>query len=308
MTAIITRIAALPRPRAAYRVEWARFDMHDEGIESRRPRASGAERRAAPRYSLVEPAEVEIASWNELVALYTKDISHGGMFVGTDEPPARDTQVAVRVRLPGEAGTLALEGVVVHVVTAAQAGAMGCAAGFGIQFTNLTRERRSALQRLVEHAKEVAAERSIAEPRVPPELGSTRTRAAPPPSTPPSARASRPSRSELAARSEQLAAGLKRRDATAASPAHDEHRAVVEEALRLVADKHYSAAIERLELALQRAPEPRLRVLLCMVQARQALIERDFPRARAHYETVLELQPGHEVAKRELLMLTALRR
>ena len=49
-----------------------------------------------------------------------------------------------------------------------------------------------------------------------------------------------------------------------------------------------------------------MRVLLHVVQARQAISERDFPRARARYETVLELDPDNEVAKRELLMISAL--
>jgi hypothetical protein len=49
-------------------------------------------------------------------------------------------------------------------------------------------------------------------------------------------------------------------------------------------------------------------VLLCVVQARQALTERDFPRARERYEAVLQLDPSNELAQRELLMLSALQR
>jgi hypothetical protein len=115
---------------------------------------------------------------------------------------------------------------------------------------------------------------------------------------------------DLAARSEQLASQLRRRapEAPTTGASRGENRSLVDEALRLVAEKRYDAAIDRLERALQRAPEPRLRVLLCVVQARQALTERDFPRARTHYEAVLELDPENEVAKRELLMLSALRR
>jgi uncharacterized protein (TIGR02266 family) len=451
----------------------ALFEHDEQSVppEPREPEArsvSVEDRRATPRYSLVEPAVVQVASWNELVTLYTKDISCGGMFVQTDTPPERDTQVAVQLLLPYGAGTLEFEGTVVHVVNAEQARTMECTAGFGLQFSDLTPERRRALLRLVEQAKEMASSRpSTATPTLQ-ELGSlgdggtvrvtlseaehrllqelrgelavmmarsdlevlglesltdrntlrtaferlarrwhpsvanvdgpaevrqltgeiflrvheayrrlrntlvsteaatpmasratveapeapeasdagargvvpvgaddvhaelTFERPRPPtgeaeratdePPRPPTGESepatdeprarSRSSMSELTARSELLAAQLKRRAPATAVPAsaRDENRGLVNEALRLVAEKNYPAAIERLERALQKAPEQRLRVLLSVVQARQALIERDVPRARAHYEAVLELEPDNEVAKRELLMLSALHR
>lgn len=465
----------------------AALDMPTELIVPE-PLRPGAERRTMPRYSLVEPAVVAVASWNELVALYTKDISCGGMFVETEAPPERDTRVAVQLQLPHGTGTLEFEGMVVHVVTAAQARSMGCTAGFGIQFSDLTAERRRALQRLVEQAKQMADARpmavtstlrelgtlgdggsvrmtlsdaesrqvqelraelatmtarsdlevlgldtaadrnalriaferlarrwhpSVAYVEGPPEvrqltgeiflriheayrrlrdaLASIETvpsqgsrarparpappatatrvpRAAPlapeppprqvsstqhapvtleplrrptgetegiqeeslrpqtgetewvqdeilPPQTgeterielgPPTGETQRAA--DLNARSEQLASQLKRRAPAAAPVNRGSQSPLVDEALRLVAEKKYLAAIERLERALERTPEPRLRVLLCVVQARQALTERDFPRARTHYEAVLELDPENEVAQRELLMLSALQR
>lgn len=392
---------------------------------------AGAERRTEPRYSLVEPAVIEVESWTALVALYTKDISCGGMFVQTDAPPERDTQVALQLLLPDGAGTLEFEGNVVHVVTAAQAEAAGTTAGFGLQFSDLTAERRRALQRLIDQAKAAAARPSADGPSLH-ELGSTCApgdqgtplrltlseaerqqlqelraelaammargdlevlglqgagdldelrdaferagrrwhpgqayRDAPPEirrlateiflrieqayrklraashaaaSTPPAAAASRPAphppaaeppraaasdpagaqtpspargaqraMADLAERSSLLAAQLKRREPKVAAPP-DEQRVLVDEALRLVADKRYREAAERLELVLERKPDPRLRVLLCVVQARQALTERDFARARERYEAVLQLDPSNEVAQRELLMLSALQR
>lgn len=280
-------------------------------------RACGAERRAEPRYSLVEPAVVEIPSWAELVSLYTKDISCGGMFVATHSPPERDSRVAVRLVLPRGAGTLEFVGLVVHVVTAAQAAAHGWTAGFGLQFTDLTLERRRALRQLVEQAREmaVASPTTQAQARVRLALAE----AAVPP-TPPAMPASprhearegvvaplRP-RSELELRSEEIAARLKRRVSKAAAAPGPGGRGLVDEALQLVAEKRYGAAIERLELELQRSPSTRLRVLSFVVQARLALTERDISRAHACYESVLALDPGNEVAERELLMLTAMHR
>jgi uncharacterized protein (TIGR02266 family) len=359
------------------------------------PIPTGAERRTTPRWSLIEPAVVAVSSWHELVALYTRDIGAGGMFVETSAPPERDAQVAVQLLLPDGTGALDFQGVVVHVVTAEQAAASGCTPGFGLQFSGLSPERRHALQRLVEQAEAAAARASVDGPTQqqlgeayrrlveatgatglvppPPPFGSTpphrampvetpaasaraaaarseaqqatdasvadtsvaepavaaapppvrRARTTPPP-VPPSlspleadqvmaqqrARMARRLASNLSDRGQRMASPLERRTSMTAPPPppRDESRALVDEALRLVADKRYAEAAERLELAVQRRPELRTRVLLCVVQARQALTERDFVRARARYEAVLQLDPGNALAQRELLMLSALQR
>lgn len=448
-------------------------DAEAERAPERAAAPVGAERRVNRRYSLVEPAVVEVASWSELVSLYTKDIGCGGMFVLTDTPPPRDTSVGLQLLLPDEAGTLDFVGVVVHVVTAAQAKATGGAAGFGLQFSGLTAERRRALQRLIEQAEVAAAhpeeedgprlrelgfacapsdggglrltlseaehqqmqqlraelaamtargdlemlglpseaglellrdafERlarrwhpSVAHRDAPPEIRQLATeiflrieqayhrlrdaprpagvlpppppfasspiasapRVGPPhandssietipsepapapvvaaepvaarraaPTTPAPehprlsaveadevraqqrARLARRMVGSLVERSEQLATQLRRRDRSSSPPPRDEHRTLVDEALRLVADKRYAEAAEQLEQALRQRAEPRVRVLLNVVKARQALTERDFPRARASYEAVLQLDPSNALAQRELLMLAAMQR
>ncbi len=276
------------------------------------------ERQSSPRHGSSDPVVVAVSSWSELVARHANDIGSGGMFVRTDAPPERDARVTVRLVLPRDAGTLQLVGVVVHVVTAAQARAHGLRAGFGVQLSDLTPARRLALQRLVEHARRRAAGAAIADalPRILEAL------AAPPPTERPhQAHAAEPepaatpvpvaarvrARDELTVRSEQIAALLRRREPTspASSPAAA-RRGAIDQALRLAADKRYVEAIERIEGELQRAPSQRLRALSCVVQARQALSERDFPRARARYQDVLALDPGNEVAQRELLMLSAM--
>jgi uncharacterized protein (TIGR02266 family) len=307
-----------------------------------------AERRVRPRCSLNEPVVVEVPSWSELATLYTKDISHGGMFIATKTPPDRNTPVTVRLRLPYGTGMLEFVGVVVHVVTAAQAEVHGWTAGFGLQFTDLTPERRRALQLLVEQGSDRPTMRPVVRGRprirpveaVPPSealpaealpaealpsealpaeaLPAEPSAAEPSPvlATPsPDARepisprsvvhASSRTWSELATRSEQIAAQLKRRVPKDPASPGDDRRSLVDEALQLVAEKRYGAAIQRLELALQRSPSLRLRVLLCVVQARHALTERDFSLARARYEAVLELDPANALAQRELLMLSA---
>jgi uncharacterized protein (TIGR02266 family) len=100
------------------------------------------------RFALREQVQITIPSWSRLLDLQADDISQGGMFVRTEEPPARGERITVSITLP-EGGTLELEGEVVHVV---EARAGGPRPGFGVQFVGLTAERKSALRRLVRHA------------------------------------------------------------------------------------------------------------------------------------------------------------
>lgn len=83
-------------------------------------------------------------------------------------------------------------------------------------------------------------------------------------------------------------------------------RSAVNEALRLVSARRYPEAIERLEQVVRDKPQPRLEVLLSVVRARQAIEQRDLPRARACYEAALQLDPRNAVAERELEMLSAM--
>ncbi len=128
--------------------------------------ASGSDRRQAPRYSLTEPAVIEIRNWSELVTLYVRDISAGGLFVGTTAPPAAGVEVTVQLMLPDEAGALDFDGRVVRVVTPDQAAASGKVPGFGIQFLGLTPERRRALERLIEQAERTANSPDAETPRL----------------------------------------------------------------------------------------------------------------------------------------------
>ncbi|MEX1368251.1 MAG: hypothetical protein AB1Z98_34290, partial [Nannocystaceae bacterium] len=77
-------------------------------------------------------------------------------------------------------------------------------------------------------------------------------------------------------------------------------------ALRLVAERRWAEAVEPLQQALLARPSAKLEVLLGIVRARQAAVEGDLTGARALYQAVLDLQPGHPVAQRELLMVAAM--
>lgn len=78
---------------------------------------------------------------NGLRPVWMSDISKGGLFVESQERPALRSTVAVTIETPD--GSLDLRGEVVHHVT-------GAGGGVGIQFLNLTSERRAAIEAYVE--------------------------------------------------------------------------------------------------------------------------------------------------------------
>src|SRR5262249_54344064 len=71
--------------------------------------------RAHPQHRTTRPIQVKCQSWDALVTLYTRDISHGGLFVKTMTPLEKDTPVTVRISLPDQR-TVELEADVVRVV------------------------------------------------------------------------------------------------------------------------------------------------------------------------------------------------
>lgn len=82
----------------------------------------------------------------------------------------------------------------------------------------------------------------------------------------------------------------------------------ISQAIEMMSDKRYGDAARVLDQALAARPDDRkARVLQSFARARKALSKRDIPSAVRHYETVLSLDPGNPTAKREMLMVTALR-
>ena len=110
------------------------------------------ERRVEPRYSLEEPARVQIDSWADFLELYTKDISHNGLFIQSDAPPELGAKVGVDLLLPDGSGTIRFKGEVRHVVTAQT----GPIPGFGVRFYGVTQDAQNTLQWIVAQAKSVA--------------------------------------------------------------------------------------------------------------------------------------------------------
>jgi serine/threonine-protein kinase len=80
--------------------------------------------------------------------VWTENISKGGLFVRTEQPPARGTTVEVIIETPD--GAFKLRAEVVHVIDEATARQVGHPSGVGLQFIDLSPENKAAIFRYVE--------------------------------------------------------------------------------------------------------------------------------------------------------------
>jgi tetratricopeptide (TPR) repeat protein len=89
--------------------------------------------------------------------------------------------------------------------------------------------------------------------------------------------------------------------------AKEQHRRLLTQAIDLLKSKRYRDSMDVLSRARRLRPEhTQTGVLLCFARARQALIDRDVPQARGHYEEALRLDPSNVNARKELLILSAM--
>lgn len=104
------------------------------------------------RYAARQALLVSCPSWGEFVQLYGADVSQGGMFIITEDPPPILSTVEVKLGLP-EGHEILLAGRVVHVISVEQAKLEGRDPGVGLEFQDLDFERKMQIQQLVEFAQ-----------------------------------------------------------------------------------------------------------------------------------------------------------
>lgn len=102
------------------------------GALSLRPASDDA--RTFPRYTA--RFAVRFANVQEFVLQYAANISAGGVFVETDDPPAMESVMRVSMQLPGGGAPVEAQAVVVHRVTPQQARERNTPAGVGVQFVD----------------------------------------------------------------------------------------------------------------------------------------------------------------------------
>ncbi len=149
---------------------WAEFVGADEGqlarigeAIARRQRASEAKpigamelhpqhedpRRAFPRFKA--DFAVRFATVQDFVLEYAANISAGGVFVHTEQPPPLKTVVQVELELPGVGPPVPARGLVVHLVSKEDAEQKGTLPGVGVQFMDADDEFRQRIDAAIAH-------------------------------------------------------------------------------------------------------------------------------------------------------------
>jgi uncharacterized protein (TIGR02266 family) len=148
---------------------WADFrDLTDATREliaeaiARRERASTAKpigavslkpaensQRAFPRYNA--RFAVRFATVQDFVLEYAANISAGGVFVHTQDPPPLKTVVRVEMELPGGGSSVPARGLVVHRISKEEAAQRGTLPGIGVQFVDADDAFRGRIDAAIEH-------------------------------------------------------------------------------------------------------------------------------------------------------------
>ncbi len=105
--------------------------------------------RAFPRHAA--HFAVRFSTVQEFVLEYAANISAGGVFVHTENPPPLKTVVKVEMELPGAGGMVPARAVVVHRVTPEEAKARGTLAGMGVQFVDSDDKFRERIDAAIDH-------------------------------------------------------------------------------------------------------------------------------------------------------------
>lgn len=106
-------------------------------------------RRAFRRYET--RFAVRFSTVQDFVLEYAANISAGGVFVHTPEPPPLKTVVSIEMQLPGADAPVPAKGIVVHRVSADEAAQRGTLPGMGVQFVEANDEFRDRIDAAIEH-------------------------------------------------------------------------------------------------------------------------------------------------------------
>lgn len=108
--------------------------------------------RKHPRFLDARRVEVRLENREELREMWTEDISKGGMFISTDAPPSFGSILDIVLETPD--GNVTLKAEVVHVLPPEQAQQIGYPAGVGVQFSSLSNDVRTQIERYVDQVAE----------------------------------------------------------------------------------------------------------------------------------------------------------
>lgn len=121
-------------------------------------------KRRHPRFVARQSVELLAEDRNDLRQVWVADISKGGLFVETDDPPPLRSKLQVAIQTPD--GVIRLSAEVVHVLDTDTATAAGAKPGVGLQFVDLDADYRTAIEAYVEGLSQTLTE--VTEPPPPP--------------------------------------------------------------------------------------------------------------------------------------------
>jgi uncharacterized protein (TIGR02266 family) len=107
------------------------------------------ERRTFPRFD--SRFAVRFATVQDFVLEYAANISAGGVFVHTQDPPPLKAVVRVEMQLPGAEESVPAKGIVVHRVSREEAAQRGTLPGMGVQFVEADDRFRGSIDAAIEH-------------------------------------------------------------------------------------------------------------------------------------------------------------
>lgn len=102
---------------------------------------------AKPRFIGSGQVKVEVTSPTQLEILWREQFSKGALFVPSEAPPPANT--AIQIFLEAPHGELTLRATIVHVLDTEHAKQIGYEPGAGLQLTDLTADKKKAIERYV---------------------------------------------------------------------------------------------------------------------------------------------------------------
>lgn len=158
----IARVAKSQATQPAEAGFWADFLVVDPAarmriaqvLHGRQSASKSGEHRVFQRFAV--RFEVSFRTETEFATEYAGNLSRGGIFIRTDNPPPMNEKVTVELRLPDASTVLSTEGIVVHRVTRAESEAGGGEAGVGVQFVDSTDEFRGWIDSYMDSLREPA--------------------------------------------------------------------------------------------------------------------------------------------------------
>ena len=101
-------------------------------------------RQACPRLAI--NLRITFQETGDPVNSYILNLSSGGIFIDTDDPPPIDSTLSLLFHLPDDHEPMSLEGRVVWIKQTANA----CPSGMGIEFTGISPFHKQKIQSFVE--------------------------------------------------------------------------------------------------------------------------------------------------------------